>query len=238
MNRPALIPFDPDALMQRGYPADAAGDIFDDVAAPSSTVMLSDLLASMEPTAEEQAKQWAAIQPKIEQGPGTSTPLDKRRRQQLGQLARNVWQRLHKLGVVTETCDEWRHRIATTACGRRISAATVGDFKIIQAAFLREAGQEQAAQRAINKAATTAVEIARNALRKALAKHGKTAAYAEAIAMRTWKRPLASINAKETWGIVSTVNNNGNAAAGKGNPANRFKSLKKKRADARNHPQA
>lgn len=218
MKRPAFVPFDPDALMQRGQGADIC---IDEVGHTPSGMMLSDLIAA--------TKEPATAAPALEQGPGTSTPLDKQRRQKLGKLARGIWQRLHKLGAVTETCDDWRHRIATTACGRRISAAVVGDFKLIQAALLHEAGQERAAQQATAKATTTAVDIARHKLAELCRLRSYPESYAEGIARRIFKRPICALTSKQVWAVFYTVNNNGNSRDGKGRASHRFKSLKAKR---------
>lgn len=195
-------------------------------------MMLSDLLASMEPSAEEKAKLWEAAQPTMEAGPGTSTPLDNRRKGILSVLARQTWLQLQARGVIDklETLEAFRGRISMDACGRRIRFATVGDFKVIQSAFLREAGKQREAAKAAAKAVSTALDIAKHHLRQALLKHRYNWSYAEGISARIYKRPIASLKAsKEVWNVIYTVNNNANARDGKGKAANRFKKLKASR---------
>lgn len=210
-----LTPFDPDSLAPaRGWTADV---VIDEVAELPPGMMLSDLLKG------------APAEAAPEQGPGTAAPLDKRRKWILSELAERAYKAAKPL-TPGESLKDYRGRIATAACGRRISLASVGDYKVIQAAFLHELGAAQAAARAAAQATGTARDIALWNLGKALKKHGKSEGYAEGIAARIYKRPIAALGGKEVWTVIYTINNNANAAAGKGNADNRFKSLKAKRA--------
>lgn len=215
MSRPAPQPFDPDALA-RGYAADITAD---EVGTLEGGMMLSDLL-----------KQHAAELP--EAGPGTSTPLDNRRKGILSQTARTVWLQLKARGAIDEleTLEAFRGRVSIAACGRRIRCATVGDFKTIQAAFLREAGKPREAAKAAAKAVSTARDIAWAKLCEAIRRGNFTMAYAEGIAARVYKRALASLKANELWSVSYTLRNNANARDGKGKASNRFKKLKAARA--------
>lgn len=221
-------PFDPDAMFARGHAADFACD---EAANLPKGMMLSDLLAAMEPDAEEKAKQWEAVQPTVEAGPGTSTPLDNRRKGNLSQLARQTWLQLKARGVIDEleTLEAFRGRISIAACGRRIRCATVADFGLIQAGFLREAGRQREAARATAKAMSTARDIALAKVMETVRTRRFNLGYAEGIAARIYKRPLASLKAKELWTVNYTMINNANARDGKGNAANRFKKLKASR---------
>lgn len=221
-------PFDPDAMFARGQAADLTCD---EVANLPQGMMLSDLLASMEPSAEEKAKLWEAAQPTMEAGPGTSAPLDNRRKGILSVLARQTWLQLQARGVIDqlETLEAFRGRISMEACGRRIRFATVGDFKVIQSAFLREAGKQREAAKAAAKAVSTARDIAWAKVTETLRKRGFSLGYAEGIAARIYKRPLASLRTNELWAVNYTLINNANARDGKGKASNRFKKLKASR---------
>lgn len=197
--RTAPIPFDPDAI-------------------GPAPMMLSELL-----------KQQAEEAP--EAGPGTSGPLDNRRKGILSVLARQTWLQLQARGVIDklETLEAFRGRVSTSACGRRIRFATVGDFKTIQAAFLKEAGKHREAAKAVAKSMSTARDIALAKVMETIRQRGFNLGYAEGIAHRVYKRPLASLKAKELWTVNYTMINNANARDGKGKAANRFKKLKASR---------
>lgn len=215
MSRPAPVPFDPDQLGQvtdRAAPAPSSG----------GAVMLSDLLASLPATAE----------PATASGPGTARPLSRDEKWQLTALARRTYQQLQQAGQIPagQTEDAFRQTEAVKACQRRISEATAGDRMLIQAHFLRLKGSVREAQRATAKAASTATDIALHHLRQALAEGDKTEAYAAGIARRIFKRELNELSHKEVWNVIYTVRNANNAAARKGSPNNRYKSLKAKRA--------
>ena len=198
--RPTLTPFDPDSV-------------------PSAGLMLSDVMQTLpEAPAPEQAR-------------GTSAPLNQREKWQLSELANAAHTKLTKMGLIHgEPLAEFRQRLSVAACGKRISQASHGDRMLIQAAFLEVMGRAQQAARAQVKAATTALDIAKHSLAKQCKERGLSTEYADGIARRIYKRPVCSLtNAKEVWTVFYTVTNNANARDGKGNAANRFKSLRSKR---------
>ncbi len=67
--------------------------------------------------------------------PGTTVLLTSKERQELAILAREAWLKMTGAGATDESFDEFRHRIAIQACGRRITEAIRSDFNLIKAAF-------------------------------------------------------------------------------------------------------
>lgn len=201
-------PFDPDAIG----------------GSQTQPLMLSDLLSQQQADLPEA-------------GPGTSAPLDNRRKGLLASLSRRAWLELRARGVVSEseTLEAFRGRIAEQACGRRIRCAVVGDYKLIQAALLSELGQHRAAQQAAAQAVSTARDIALAKLWQTVRQRKLNAGYAEGIAQRIYKRAIAQLHTKELWTVIFTMTNNANARDGKGKASNRFKSLKQKRQSTPHH---
>lgn len=215
MNRTAPIPFDPDAL---GH---GQGQVMARPAATPSAPLLSDLLAA-QPATEQAAP---------EDLKGTSKPLDNRAKWQLSDLAAKTYQHLSQAGQIPagEKLEAFRQRVSLEACGRRISHATHGDRMLIQAAFLRLRGAVHQAARAVAKAATTPLDIARHKLWETVHQLNLTPAYAESICRRFYRCEVAELRSpKQVWTILYTVRNNANAAAGRGSASNRFKSRKAK----------
>lgn len=215
-----LTPFDPDSLAPaRGWTADV---VIDEVVDMNGQVMLSDVIAGL---AEPEI-------PAKSEGPGTSAPLDNKAKWKLSELAEATYNHLRGNGELKgERLEGFRRRIAIAACGRRISQACLGDRMLIQSAFLKIKGAVRQAAQAQAKAATTALDIALFKLREALKLTGLSESYAEGISRRIYKCPICALtSSKQVWTIIYTIKNNANAAAGKGNADNRFKSLKAKRA--------
>lgn len=162
-------------------------------------------------------------------GPGTSRPLTKCQKWRLADLAARVYGWLRDRGQLAGVnLADWRHHIAVKACGKRISAANLGDFKRIQAAFLHEKGDAEGERRALVQAASTPQAIALFKLRECMKQTGTPPAYAETLARRFYKNGnLAELTARQLWTLLYTVRNNANKAAGKGQPGHRFKSRRK-----------
>ena len=223
MSRQALTPFDADAIVaQRGWSADITIDETHSLE-PKPT-MLSQIIQGLPPE--------STIAPERSHGPGTAKPLSNHEKWQLSELAQVTYGVLKKAGQIPEgeTVNAFRQRIAIQACARRISQATHGDRMLIQAAFLKLKGEAQAAARATVKATTTALDIARHKLWEKVHELKLSPNYAEGISRRIFKRDICALTTdKQVWAIFYTLVNNANAAAGKGNKANRFKSLKAKR---------
>lgn len=222
MSRQAPTPFVPDQFEQ--------AQVLPLPPAPAAGVMLSEIIAQQDWHMPEAEGGTAPAPHGRSEGPGTAKPLDKIQKWRLSDLAEHVYDFLKQRGELAgETLDGFRRRVAIAACTRRISQASHGDYKLIQAEFLKLKNRPVAAARALAQAATTAESIALFKLRESLKLHGLTEAYAEGIAQRIYKRPLASLKHKEIWTVNYTVRNNGNAKTGKGSKANRFKSLRAKR---------
>jgi hypothetical protein len=209
-------PFDPDSLAPaRGWTGDVVSN------ENTEGMMLSDLVKHLgEPETTTRSE-----------GPGTSAPLDKNAKWKLSELAEATFNQLRRNGELAgEKLEGFRRRIAIAACGRRISQACHGDRMLIQSAFLKLKGAVRQAAQAQAKAATTALDIALYKLSEAVKQTGLSESYAEGISRRIYKRPICALtSSKEVWTIIFTIKNNANAAAGKGQPSNRFKSLRAKR---------
>lgn len=195
----SFIPFNPDQ-----YPTPEAE--------PPRAAMLSDVLATL--PAER----------------GTAGPLTNFQKWQLSQMAAVVHAVLREAGgCVGESVEKFRQRVAIEACGKRISGASQGDYKLIQAALLKLKGDEEGAGKARAKAALLPVEIARHKLWSLAADLKFSPAYVEGIAWRFYKMRVADLkDAKAVWSVFYTVQNNGNQRDGKGQKANRFKSRRAK----------
>ncbi|MHB1079792.1 MAG: hypothetical protein ACYC67_10330 [Prosthecobacter sp.] len=218
MTRRAPIPFDPDAL---------GGGVLVH-AAPKGETMLSEIV---------EAQDWhgdgnhaAAAVPAVAKG--LSKPLSNHQKWKLSELAASVYSYLRSQGELAgENLKDYRQRIATQACSKRISQASHGDFMLIQAAFLHERGRIEEAKRALVKAAGTAHAIAMNALRKLCADTQTPPSHAHTMAKRFYKgAALTDLTADQVWSIFYTIRNNANAKAGVGSKANRHKNLRRKSA--------
>lgn len=218
MSRPTPVPFDPDQHGQVTPPKRPAQEA--ETAAP----LLSQILAAM-PT-----ESVAPVHP--DDLKGTAKPLDKQAKWRLSELAEATYQHLQNAGQIPagETLETFRRRVSVEACGRRISHASHGDRKLIQAAFLRLKGQVHQAARAVAQAASTPLDIAKHKLWEKVHELDLTPAYAESICRRFFRCTIAELKSpRQVWSVFYTVQNNANKAAGKGNDANRFKSLRAKR---------
>lgn len=236
--RPSPVPFDPDLLGRVTTPAPAAGapstEQADPAPAPGPGRMLSEIISDM----QGQDAEAADDAPAPEESRGVASPLGKRAKWQLSNLARSTYEHLRNAGEIPagETEEAFRHRIALEACGRRISHARLGDRMKIQAAFLRLKGNVRAAAVATVKAANTARDIALHKLRQLLAEQGLSEDYAEGIARRVYKRSLRELStSRQIWTVFYTVKNNANKKAGKGSDANRWKKLKAARQAGKKH---
>lgn len=163
---------------------------------------------------------------------GSAQPLTKRQKWRLSDLAESVYLFLQRAGQIQgEDLKAWRGRIAMEACGKRISQASHGDYKLIQAALLHARGREEDARRVQIQAKATPAAIALHQLRELCRETHTPLAYAETLAKRFYKgTPLQDLTARQLWTVVYTIRNNTNAKAGVGNAANRFKSKRRKSA--------
>lgn len=162
---------------------------------------------------------------------GVSKPLTNRQKFLLSDLAKHVYAALRGRGLlVGVSLEDWRRNIAVKACGQRISRASHGDYKAIQAAFLHERGDEAGERRALVQAALTPLAIAVFKLWELCEKTRTPRHAAETISRRFWKGAgIAQLTTPhQVWCVFKTVNNNASAAAGKGSAGNRFKSRRAK----------
>jgi hypothetical protein len=146
---------------------------------------------------------------------GMSAPLDNMDKWRLADLAASAYRLARQCGTLPagETLEQFRRRVSVEACGRRISQATLGDKGRIQSAFLTIKGRASEAAAALARSASTPLAIARNALRRNLRERNLGMAYAESIAARVYKRPVADLETKEVWNIVFNVRTNHKPAA-------------------------
>lgn len=225
MTRPAPIPFDPDS---------AGGAVVIVHAAPQGETMLSEVIAQQDwhGVGNDDAVTGYSIEP----GPGTAKPLDKHAKWRLSELAERAYEMLKGRGLLAgETLKNYRGRIATAACGKRISQACHGDRMLIQAAFLKEMDRAEEAARAMIKAKATAKDIAMHKLAELCRQKSYPANYGEGIAFRVFKRPLALLTQQEVWKVFYTIQNNANRRDGKGCEANRWKKLKAQKNTKKSH---
>ncbi len=215
-------PFDPEPPSSK--------PCFDPASGTGPATMLSDILAGM-PMESVEA-------PHPDDLKGTAKPLDNDAKWKLSDLAKRTYDHLKNAGQIPagESLETFRRRIAVEACGKRISHASHGDRKLIQAAFLALKGQVREAARAAAQAASTPLDIAKHTLWKKVHELDLTPAYAESICRRFYRCTVAELRSpKQVWTLFYTVQNNANAAAGKGSDENRFKSLRAKRPATRKH---
>ncbi|MBB5037135.1 hypothetical protein [Prosthecobacter dejongeii] len=209
-------PFDPEPPSSKPY--------FDPASGTGPAPMLSEILAAM-PMESGEA-------PHPDDLKGTAKPLDNDAKWKLSDLAKRTYDHLKNAGEIPagESLENFRRRVSVGACGKRISQACHGDRKLIQAAFLALKGQAGQAARAVAKAATTALDIAKHTLWAKVHELQLPPAYAETLSRRFYKCDVAQIHSpKQVWSLMYTIINNANAASGKGSPNNRFKSAKAKR---------
>lgn len=144
--------------------------------------------------------------------PGTSQPLSRRQKWMLSDLAEAAWLHLglrDQLGG--EPLDTFRHRIARSVCGRRISEAVNGDYKALEARFLSLRAESARAFESALKSETEGLRIAHHKLATELRAHGLQPGYAETIASAIFKRPLGELHTKEIWKVFYTIRNRGKA---------------------------
>ena len=211
MSKPTFIPFDPDAHVRTGVVIHAA---------PLDGVTTGQAGSLSHATHAEPAEK------------GTAKPLTNHQKWKLSELAESVYEFLRSLGELKgERLEAFRQRIAVNACGSRISHASHGDFKFIQAAFLNERGRAEAARRTLVQAQATPAKIAMHKLIDLCKQTNTPANYVHTLAVRFYKgAELHDLTAKQLWTLFYTVRNNANAKAGVGSKENRFKSKRGKAA--------
>lgn len=107
---------------------------------------------------------------------------------------------------------EWRHEIAISACGVRISEATQSHWADLHSAFLDLSGKPEAALRTQIRSGDNKRRIAMHKLTKALEAHSLHPTYAESICQAQFKLPLTEASAKQLWCLFFTITNRGKKA--------------------------
>lgn len=164
---------------------------------------------------------------------GVAKPLTNHQKWKLSELAESVYVYLKQHGELAgETLDGFRRRVAISACGQRISHAAHGDYATIQRAFIDVRQGLEARRQAVGSREATALKIALHKLWELCAKTHTPRHAAETISRRFYKGAGVDqlTTAKQVWCVFYTVQNNADAAAGRGNAANRFKNKRRKSA--------
>lgn len=105
--------------------------------------------------------------------------------------------------------DEWRHEVAISACGCRISEAVQTHWADLKAAFQDLAGEPEKALRTHIREGDNKRRIALYKLTKELEAHGLETAYAEKICRDQFKVPISQASAKQIWCLFFTISKRG-----------------------------
>lgn len=103
--------------------------------------------------------------------------------------------------------DEWRHEIAISACGCRISEASQRQWADLKTAFQDLAGDPVGAMRTQIHEGDNKRRIALHKLTTACKERGLDFSYAEKICRAQFKIPTAEASAKQLWCLFYTVTN-------------------------------
>ncbi len=133
--------------------------------------------------------------------PGTTVLLTSKERQELAILAREAWLKMTGAGATDESFDEFRHRIAIQACGRRITEAIRSDFNLIKAAFAAIVGRTKQAINAAERSLTEGKRIAVNKLTKLLTSQERHISYSAPLFRSMYKTTLEDATTKQVWAV-------------------------------------
>lgn len=132
---------------------------------------------------------------------GLNTLISKDERSELAIEARKAFKKLEGNGATDETFDEFRHRIAINACGRRISEALRGDYGKIAAAFAAISGNTGRAIRIAVRSETEGRRIALVKLTELLHGLGHEISYAAPLLWNFYKVRLEDATSKQLWAV-------------------------------------
>lgn len=132
---------------------------------------------------------------------GAQVPLSNKQKAAISKLARQAWVLLKQRGATDESESDYRGREAIAACGRRVSEALNGDFEILEAHFLANAGKTGRAFTSAMKAESNGARQARFKITKLLAKHGLPDSYAAKIMQDKFKTTLDAASEKQLWAV-------------------------------------
>jgi hypothetical protein len=119
---------------------------------------------------------------------GLGAKLSKGEKTHLAIEARKAYAKMEGNGATDESFDEFRHRIALQACGRRISEALRADYSALAAA---------------------------HKLKQALSAAGLADGYAATICLQQFKTGIESASTKQLWSLFYTITNRGRSKARK-----------------------
>ena len=112
------------------------------------------------------------------------------------------------------TATEWRHEIAISTCGVRISEAIQDHYNDLKSAFQDLAGYHAAAFRTQVRSPDNKRRIAMHKLVSACKERGLNESYPASICFDQFKCSLADASAKQLWCLFFTVTKRRNAQAG------------------------
>jgi hypothetical protein len=130
--------------------------------------------------------------------------LSNKQKAMLSQLARKAYAAQKVQGM---DLDEWRHEVAISACGVRISEAVQKHWADLKTAFQDLAGDPVGAMRTQLREGDNKRRIALHKLTTACADSGLDISYAESICRDTFKVPIAQASARQIWCLFFTIKN-------------------------------
>lgn len=130
--------------------------------------------------------------------------LSNKQKARLSILARKAYRLQRVQGIDPE---EWRHEVAISVCGCRISEAVQDHWTDLYSAFVDLAGEPEKAFEAQLRSGDNKRRVALYKLTGACKERGLDISYAEAICMDTFKSQLAKATAKQIWCVFFTVTN-------------------------------
>jgi len=132
--------------------------------------------------------------------------LSNKQKARLSMLARKAYAVQRVQGI---DCDEWRHEIAISACGCRISEAIQDHWTDLYSAFVDLAGEPEKAFAAQVRSGDNKRRIAMHKLTTLCKERGLDISYAESICTDTFKEPLSKATAKQLWCLYFTITKRG-----------------------------
>jgi hypothetical protein len=146
---------------------------------------------------------------------GLGAKLSKGEKTHLAIEARKAYAKMEGNGATDESFDEFRHRIALQACGRRISEALRADYSALAAAFAAIRGDTGRAFHIAQRGETEGRRIAAHKLKQALSAAGLADGYAATICLQQFKTGIESASTKQLWSLFYTITNRGRSKARK-----------------------
>lgn len=136
---------------------------------------------------------------------GLNARLTVAEKRELAIAARSAFKVLEGHGATDESFDEFRHRIAMNACGRRISEALRGDYSHIMAMFCAISGDTTRAFHRAMRGETEGRRIAAKKLEELLKEQGRDISYCYPLFTNMHKTTLEQANAKQVWSVFFSL---------------------------------